>query len=57
VPGISVVEAIEAGLPVIAARTGGSPELSRDGVEAAHWPLDDPESGPPLATLIASTKS
>lgn len=39
--GIALVEAMGAGLPVVAAPVGGIPELVQDGVEGLYWPLDD----------------
>lgn len=43
--GIALVEALAAGLPVLAARVGGIPEIVRDGIEGFFWPLDDPAEG------------
>ena len=34
-----------AGLPLVAPRTGGIPELFADGCEGRFWPLDDVEAG------------
>jgi glycosyltransferase involved in cell wall biosynthesis len=39
---LAVIEAMAAGLPVLAPRTGGIPELFDEGVEGRFWPLDDP---------------
>lgn len=39
---LSIIEAMAAGLPVVAGDTGGISELCDDGVEARFWPLDDP---------------
>jgi glycosyltransferase involved in cell wall biosynthesis len=39
---LAVIEAMAAGLPVVAGPTGGIPELFDDGVEGRFWPLDDP---------------
>jgi glycosyltransferase involved in cell wall biosynthesis/O-antigen/teichoic acid export membrane protein len=43
--GISLLEAMDAGLPIAAAPVGGVPEVMRDGVEGFFWPLDDPAAG------------
>jgi glycosyltransferase involved in cell wall biosynthesis len=39
--GISLIEAMAAGLPIVAGRTGAIPELFTDGCEGVFWPLDD----------------
>lgn len=39
---LAIIEAMAAGLPVVAADTGGVAELLDDGVEGRFWPLDDP---------------
>jgi len=39
---LAIVEAMAAGLPILAADVGGIPEVCDDGVEARFWPLDDP---------------
>ncbi len=39
---LAIIEAMAAGLPIVAGRTGPIPELCDDGVEARFWPLDDP---------------
>ena len=40
--GIALIEAMSAGLPVLAGAVGGIPELFDDGRAGAFWPLDDP---------------
>jgi glycosyltransferase involved in cell wall biosynthesis/O-antigen/teichoic acid export membrane protein len=40
---LSIIEAMAAGLPVIAGEVGGIPELFDPGVEGNFWPLDDPD--------------
>jgi glycosyltransferase involved in cell wall biosynthesis len=40
----ALVEAMDAGLPIVAPRTGGIPEMFEDGVEGRIWPLDDPQT-------------
>ncbi|HTZ07891.1 MAG TPA: glycosyltransferase family 4 protein [Acidimicrobiales bacterium] len=39
---LAVIEAMAAGLPVVAGEYGGVPELVRAGVEGRFWPLEDP---------------
>ena len=39
---LALIEAMAAGLPVIAGDAGGVSELFDDGVEGRRWPLDDP---------------
>jgi glycosyltransferase involved in cell wall biosynthesis len=47
---LAIIEAMAAGLPIVAGDTGGISELCDDGVEARFWPLDDPAHA--AATLI-----
>jgi len=42
--GIVLIEALAAGVPVIAAPVGGVPEIYRSGMEGLFWPLDDPKN-------------
>jgi glycosyltransferase involved in cell wall biosynthesis len=39
---LAIMEAMDAGLPIIAANIGPLAELFDDGVEGRFWPLDDP---------------
>jgi glycosyltransferase involved in cell wall biosynthesis len=39
---LAIMEAMEAGLPIVAGDTGPIAELCDDGAEARFWPLDDP---------------
>jgi glycosyltransferase involved in cell wall biosynthesis len=39
---LAIIEAMAAGLPVVAGNIGPISELCDDGVEARFWPLDDP---------------
>ena len=39
---LAIIEAMAAGLPIVAANTGPISELCDDGVEARFWSLDDP---------------
>jgi glycosyltransferase involved in cell wall biosynthesis len=39
---LAIMEAMAAGLPIVAGGIGPIPELCEDGVEARFWPLDDP---------------
>lgn len=47
---LAIVEAMAAGLPIVAADIGPISELVDDGVEARFWPLDDPAQA--ATTLI-----
>jgi len=48
---LAIIEAMAAGLPIVAGDTGGISELCDDGVEGRFWPLDDPTRA--SAILIA----
>ena len=39
---LAIIEAMAAGLPILAGPIGPLPELFDDGVEGRYWPLDDP---------------
>ena len=39
---LAIIEAMAAGLPIVAADVGGISELCDDGVEGRFWPLDNP---------------
>jgi glycosyltransferase involved in cell wall biosynthesis len=39
---LAIIEAMAAGLPIVAGDAGGISELCDDGIEARFWPLDDP---------------
>ena len=47
---LAIIEAMAAGLPVVAGDIGGISELCEDGIEARFWPLDDPAQA--AATLL-----
>jgi glycosyltransferase involved in cell wall biosynthesis len=47
---LAIIEAMAAGLPIVAASVGGIPEVCDDGVEARFWSLGDPAQA--AATLI-----
>lgn len=48
---LAIIEAMAAGLPIVAADIAGISELCGDGVEARFWSLDDPAAA--AATLTA----
>ena len=39
---LAIIEAMAAGLPILAGAIGPIAELCDEGVEARFWPLDDP---------------
>jgi glycosyltransferase involved in cell wall biosynthesis len=47
---LAIMEAMAAGLPIVAANTGPISELCDDGVEARFWPLDDPAQAAVILT-------
>jgi glycosyltransferase involved in cell wall biosynthesis len=47
---LAIIEAMAAGLPILAGGIGPIPELCEDGVEARFWPLDNPAKA--AATLM-----
>jgi glycosyltransferase involved in cell wall biosynthesis len=52
---LAIIEAMAAGLPIVAADIGGISELCDEGAEARFWPLDDPaEAAAILTDLLAS---
>lgn len=52
---LAIIEAMAAGLPIVAAPIGPIPELCDDGIEARFWPLDDPAAAAEVAIgLLAS---
>jgi glycosyltransferase involved in cell wall biosynthesis len=52
---LAIIEAMEAGLPIVAGDTGGVSEICDDGVEARFWSLDDPaEAAGKLIDLLES---
>lgn len=38
---LAIIEAMAAGLPIVAGRIGAIPEIIEDGVEGRFWPVDD----------------
>lgn len=53
--GIAPLEAMAEGLPVLAAPVGGLREVVRDGLDGAHWPLDDPEKAAEILVNFMSS--
>ncbi len=41
---LAVIEAMAAGVPVVAGAVGGIPSMITEGVEGDFWPLDDPDA-------------
>ena len=52
----AILEAMAAGLPIIAGRAGVSPELFQDGVQGRLWPLDDPQQAATVLLKFLSDK-
>jgi glycosyltransferase involved in cell wall biosynthesis len=53
---LAIIEAMAAGLPIVAAPTGPIPELCDDGVEARFWPLDDAAAAASVAIGLLSSE-
>jgi glycosyltransferase involved in cell wall biosynthesis len=52
---LAIIEAMAAGLPIVAGNIGPISELCHDGAEARFWPLDDPaRAAVTLVTLLDS---
>ena len=54
---LAIIEAMAAGLPVVAADIGPIPELCDDGVEARFWPLDDPARAATILIELLDSES
>lgn len=52
-----LIEAMRAGVPVLAPPVGGVPEAFDDGVEGAFWPLDDADRAARILVGILESKS
>jgi glycosyltransferase involved in cell wall biosynthesis len=53
---LAIIEAMAAGLPIIAGGIGPIAELVDDGVEARFWPLDDPEQAAVIAVELLGSE-
>jgi glycosyltransferase involved in cell wall biosynthesis len=53
---LAIIEAMAAGLPIIAGGIGPIAELADDGVEARFWPLDDPEQAAAIAVELLGSE-
>jgi glycosyltransferase involved in cell wall biosynthesis len=51
---LAIIEAMAAGLPILAPNSGGSSQLYEDGVEGRFWPLDDASEA---AAILVDTLS
>lgn len=54
--GLALIEAMAAGLPIVAGRVGGIAELYSDGIEGRFWPLDDPEKAAEILVQVLNTE-
>ena len=53
---LAIIEAMAAGLPIIAGGIGPIAELADDGVEARFWPLNDPEQAAAIAVELLGSE-
>jgi len=53
---LAIIEAMAAGLPIIAGGIGPIAELVDDGVEARFWPLDDPAQAAAIAVELLGSE-
>jgi glycosyltransferase involved in cell wall biosynthesis len=54
---LAIIEAMAAGLPIIAGDVGGISELCDDGVEARFWPLEDPSQAAAILIELLDCES
>ncbi|MGO9161723.1 MAG: glycosyltransferase family 4 protein [Streptosporangiaceae bacterium] len=54
---LAIIEAMSAGLPVVAGDVGGISEVCDDGIEARFWPLDDPAQAAATLTDLLDCES
>jgi len=54
---LAIIEAMDAGLPILAGRIGPIPELVDEGVEGRFWPLDDPAEAASILISFLGTES
>jgi glycosyltransferase involved in cell wall biosynthesis len=54
---LAIMEAMAAGLPILAGAIGGVAELYDDGVEGRFWPLDDPARAAVMLTELLGSES
>jgi glycosyltransferase involved in cell wall biosynthesis len=53
---LAIIEAMAAGLPIVAANIGPIGELCDDGAEARFWPLDDPARAAAILTSLLDSE-
>lgn len=54
---LAIIEAMAAGLPVVAGCVGGIPELYEPGVEGRFWPLDNPAKAAAILIDLLDSES
>jgi glycosyltransferase involved in cell wall biosynthesis len=54
---LAIIEAIAAGVPVVAGSVGGIPELYEAGIGGNFWPLDDPARGAAILIDILDSEA
>jgi glycosyltransferase involved in cell wall biosynthesis len=52
---LAIIEAMAAGLPIVAGKWGSVPELFDDGAEGRFWPLDDPAEAAAVLLQVMAT--
>jgi len=54
---LAIIEAMAAGLPIVAANIGPIAELCDDGAEARFWPLDEPAMAARILTALLNSEA
>jgi glycosyltransferase involved in cell wall biosynthesis len=54
---LAIIEAMAAGLPILAGAVGGIPELYEAGIQGRFWPLDDPVKAAAILVDLLDSES